>query len=387
MDDRPTRDATTTAESGVRHLPLLDGLRGIAVLLVLWDHAPRALFPQWLREVGRLRNTGNFGVDLFFVLSGFLITRLLLAGREAGVPVRYFLLRRACRIFPIYYLLLLALGLLRPHPEIAWCALYLSNYHGVLADLPPSWLRHTWSLCVEEHFYACWPLVVSFLPPRSSRRVILAVVVPGALLAAVALVLLPANGRFDRLELIRYGTQCRVLSLAVGALFAYHEASFRTRARSWLAAAALAFAAAAGLSLAAPAIGAALQRTFALPFPARDWGVLTGFVATTLASSATLASVLALRGRDWRPIALLEARPLRAVGRISYGLYLYHVPLFAALGIHRLAQQGATWSVVAIVAALFAVATVSYLVIERPILRWASRFRRPPVVLRVAPAH
>jgi len=394
MKNVRTREATTTTAAEPRHLPILDGLRGIAVLLVLWDHAPRALFPEWLREVGRLRNTGNFGVDLFFVLSGFLITRILLAGREAGVPVRYFLLRRACRIFPIYYLLLLALALVRPHQEIGWCALYLSNYYGVVSDLPPSWLHHTWSLCVEEHFYAGWPLVVSFLPRLWSRRVIVAVVIPAALLSGLALVLLPtfdgasawlgarvAAGTidpFDRLEFILYGTQCRVLSLAVGALFAYHEASLRTRARSWLVAAALALVAATGLSVGAPAIGALLQRTFAPSLPAHDWSVFTGFVATTFASSATLAAVLALSGRAWRPMALLEARPLRAIGRISYGLYLFHVPLFQALGIHRLAQQGATWKVVGIFAALFAVAIVSYHVIERPILRWGSRWRQPP---------
>ena len=389
MKQERTREATA-AGSEPRHLPVLDGLRGIAVLLVLWDHAPAALFPQWVRELGRLRKPGNFGVDLFFVLSGFLITRILLAEREAGVPVRYFLLRRACRIFPIYYLLLLVLALLRPHPAIGWCAVYLSNYHGVFTDLPPSWLHHTWSLCVEEHFYACWPFLVSFLPWRRSRFAISVIVIPAALLSSVAIVLLPAFGvrdPSDRLGLILFGKQCRVLSLAVGALFAYHEPSFRTRTRSWLVAAALALVAAAGLSVASPAIGTALQRMFDLPFPARDWHVLTGFVATTLASSATLAGVLALRGRAWSPIALLEARPLRAIGRISYGLYLYHVPLFQALGAHRLAQQGETWKVLAIFAALFAIATTSYLVIERPILRWGSRFRRAPVVLREASAH
>lgn len=376
------------------HLPALDGLRALAVLLVLWDHAPGAVQPAWMSALAKWRNPGNFGVDLFFVLSGFLITRILLAERAAGVPVRYFLARRACRIFPIYYLLLAAMAWTRPSAEVGWSALYLSNLTGALFDTPRSGLHHTWSLCVEEHFYALWPLLVSFLPARASRRVIALLVVPGALLTGVLLVVLPAIGplwqpiesaiaagtidRFDRLGLLLFGTPCRVLALAIGALFAYHEATLVARWRRSVTVAAAAVAAAALLSTATPALCAALGRALPLPFPASDWRVLIGVVATTLASSATLLAVLALSGRASRATRWLAFAPLQAIGRISYGLYLFHLPFLRAFDVHRRAREGATIEVVALFAGLFALATLSYLLIERPILRFARRFRQPP---------
>ncbi len=86
-----------------RHLPTLDGLRGIAVLLVLWCHVPLMVpgYPEWLHLAYWLIGPGGLGVEIFFVLSGFLITRILLHERQHGAPVRWFLLRRLLRIFPI----------------------------------------------------------------------------------------------------------------------------------------------------------------------------------------------------------------------------------------------------------------------------------------------
>ena len=86
------------------HIPELDGLRGIAVLMVLWVHLQIGAFGPAVARLRTLLLPGDFGVDLFFVLSGFLITRILLVDRSVGVPVRYFVMRRFLRIFPIYYL-------------------------------------------------------------------------------------------------------------------------------------------------------------------------------------------------------------------------------------------------------------------------------------------
>lgn len=386
--------------TSARHVPALDGLRGIAVLLVLWDHAPQSIFPAWMREFATSRHPGGFGVDLFFVLSGFLITRILLAERESGVPVRYFLLRRALRIFPVYYLLLAALALYRPSADIAWCAVYLSNFTSSLLDASPNWLHHTWSLCVEEHFYSVWPLLVAFLPLRWSARLVGLVVIPGALLAGVVLVALPAiepawswigaqveSGRIDRFQrlgLVLFGTQCRVLSLAVGAQLAFHEERIRARPGRGVAVALLGLFAASGLSASTPALCAALGRWFDLPFPAQDWRVLAGVLATTLATSSTMLLVVAAEGWARSPLRWLSFAPLRAVGRISYGLYLYHLPLFQFLAIHKWGKQGDALRVWGIVAALFAVATLSYLLFERPILRFAARFRTAPRDRRTA---
>src|SRR5262249_34220180 len=127
-----------------RHIPVLDGLRGIAVLLVLWSHVPLVTpgYPQWLQWAHVAVGPGCPGVEIFFVASGFLMPRILLAERERGLAVRWFLLRRVLRIFPIYYLLLAVMLAVDPRPEIAWCALYLSNLQSIL-DLTPNWpLQH-----------------------------------------------------------------------------------------------------------------------------------------------------------------------------------------------------------------------------------------------------
>jgi peptidoglycan/LPS O-acetylase OafA/YrhL len=374
------------------HIPVLDGLRGLAVLLVLWDHAPQTIFPESLASIGRTAHFGNFGVDLFFVLSGFLITRILLVEREAGVPVRWFLIRRAARIFPIYYLLLVAMTFLRPHPDIKWCAVYLSNYSTMLTEPggPPSFLRHTWSLCVEEHFYACWPLLVGFLPTVWSRRIILLGVIPFSIVSGVLLLLLPAtpawsivqgwidSGRvaqFDAPGIVLFGTQTRVLSLALGSLFAYHEEAIRRHAGRALAIAAAAMLAAFAVSRSTPRLCAGLETTFGLPFPVESWQWLARIIATSMATSSTLLAVIATEQIRFSPTRFLTIAPLRGVGRISYGIYLFHLPIFGLLGIHRYGARNDDLAVWAVIAALFAVATLSYFVIERPILRWASGFR------------
>jgi len=323
--------------------------------------------------------------------------------RETGVPVRYFMLRRAARIFPIYYLLLLALTFVHPHPSIKWCALYLSNYHGPLSDSPPdSWLQHTWSLCVEEHFYSCWPLLVTFLPLRWSRRLILGVIVPGAILSGVILTLLPQIGplsrgvqslidagtidRFARLGLVLFGTQTRILSLALGALLAYHENTLRRRVGRSLLLAGVGLAAALALSMSTPRICSSLQEVFGRPFPLQEWSVLSRVVSTSLATSSTLLIVIAIEGLRHSPLGFLSWTPLRAIGRISYGLYLFHITFFQFLGIHRLARQGETLRAWSVIVTLLLVSTLSYLAVERPILRWSSRFRSARITTSVPPS-
>src|SRR5262249_44746682 len=153
MQPRAPLPHPRAAAAGVSWLPILDGLRAVAVLLVLWAHVAPDLpgYPAALAAARALIDPGSLGVDLFFVLSGFLITRILLAERASGHAVGWFLLRRALRILPAYWLLLGLMWCLRPGPEMPWCALYLANFWFIAHDV---WspLKHTWSLSVEEHF-------------------------------------------------------------------------------------------------------------------------------------------------------------------------------------------------------------------------------------------
>ncbi|MBZ0154267.1 MAG: acyltransferase [Planctomycetes bacterium] len=356
-----------------RHVPSLDGLRAIAVLLVLWCHVPRDMpgYPTWLALASFWAEPGELGVELFFALSGFLITRILINERDGGVPVRWFLLRRLLRIFPIYYLLLAVMLWSRPANEIGWCALYLGNVGEVFA--PPLCLgplAHTWSLCVEEHFYLLWPLVVAFTQDRTARRVLTFVVIPlavlGALVTSLSLPIEVANLAITRLSPIRF------LTLACGALVAFAETGLIANPRALTRR---------GLGLAVA--GLALQPSFwfvVLPvalLQVQWWPIELGATVTrlhmALLSTGILMLCLAPSRTGVAPQRLLTTAPLRGIGRISYGLYLYHLPLFQAL---LYAPATPTGPRVALALLLtLAAATLSYWLIERPILRYAARFR------------
>ena len=349
----------------VTHLPILDGLRAVAVLLVLWAHVNPHVpgYPEWLQAL-RMWDAGAQGVDLFFVLSGFLITRILLAEKQLGRPVRHFMLRRMLRIFPIYYLLLLIMWFVRGGPELPWCALYLSNiysfYHG-----HTGWLEHTWSLCVEEHFYLLWPPVVAFCTRGVALRVMLYLVIPfGLLFGAFLVVELAPEQLFRGLH---YLSPVRFLSLGMGCLMAFGEARITAQRGRWTL-----------LGLGLCAVGVLLTPPVLVPilidmemvYIARpDLAPVPNLLSAMSLSSGLLLCCIAAGARS--PLQVLKVAPLRAIGRISYGLYLYHWPIFALMY-----GPGASGTDALLAIALsFAAATLSYWVIERPVLRFGDRFR------------
>ncbi len=165
-----------------RRLPTLDGVRGLAVLMVLLFHFIGGVQPTNTIEqiVVRATNYGSYGVELFFVLSGFLITGILYDSRENPRYFRNFYMRRVLRIFPLYYGVLILVFLVAPlvpmlrGPTLdtlldrqAWAWLYAVNVHIALAgEWSFSYLQHFWSLAIEEHFYLFWPFVVYALVRR-----------------------------------------------------------------------------------------------------------------------------------------------------------------------------------------------------------------------------
>ena len=184
------------------HIRALDGLRGFALLLVFGYHAlSRELVSTSLAGTlaKKIALTGWVGVDLFFVLSGFLITSILLDARTAGNYLRVFYARRALRIFPLYYLVLAASLLLMPD-HFGWKAqiFYWFNLSNLVTAFHPlliPYLAHFWSLAIEEQFYLVWPALVLLLRPRA-----LAALCGGVLVAVFAARNLPAilalNQRF-----------------------------------------------------------------------------------------------------------------------------------------------------------------------------------------------
>jgi peptidoglycan/LPS O-acetylase OafA/YrhL len=351
-------------------IPALDGLRGIAVLLVVAAHVPSRALPEGQAGhlFGELFDAGGYlGVDIFFVMSGFLITRILLVGMEMGAPLRFFLARRALRIFPIYFLTLAGFALFAYDPVLPWAAAYLTNYYLAFhtTTLP---ITHLWSLAVEEHFYLLWPLVVSRLGLGAARRVVFGVVLPGAIVSSVLLLALEMPGAG---HLIYKGTQSRIFSLGLGAAVALYEG--RVRARPWsqriwgLL-----------LGLGAPVlVGASI---FALRFGSGQLGFVLAYASISL---LLLLAVLAASDRGEPLARALSRGPLPAVGKVSYGLYLYHPIVFAGLDRILTGSLSPSWTSFGVAAALgfgasYLVAAASYRWVETPFLLQKARFEPAP---------
>lgn len=317
-------------------IPALDGLRGLAILLVLAGH-----LPHFHGELAR------FGVDLFFLLSGFLITRILLYNKEHGVPLRHFLARRAVRIFPIYYLTLLVVGMWLGFGDwLLYTATYTFNLVSPDKVPPPLW--HTWSLCVEEHFYLIWPLLVMYLTTQTSHRVAVRAVL---VITAVAVVYREFGAALHLDEPMAYhmrnSTFFRAMSLLVGSLLAFHETQWRGSRRWGLAA------------IVFLVLGLAV---FNMPGDAIDFHIE--------AFNTLMGSLLAALGVFIVSVNLLprlfSLSPLRWTGKISYGLYLYHWPIYMGLvfGIDRPRYT---------LPLTFAIAAVSFYLLEAPLLQWVRR--------------
>jgi len=340
----------------------LDKLRGIAVLLVLFTHTPNVLKGQIALWFQAYFEPGYIGVDLFFALSGFLITRILLADKERGATMRGFWIRRAVRIFPAAYLTLAVVAVWRPGPELPWVATYTSNFY-FLGQHAPSPLGHTWSLAVEEHFYLVWPLLLFGLSRSKSLLVILGGLIP---LAAATAWFVIARYPAEQLAYLGHITPARILTLALGSLLAFAEPQLRERPRRW---------AAAGL------VGLVVGYTWAFagfmsPALRSTVGFHHLFGFALFSSSVVLLFIEADRLTLPRATAALGT-PLAFIGRVSYGLYLYHLPIFYAFGVRDHAAGGTLSGgrMALAISTSFVVAVVSYYSFERPLLRWGRRFR------------
>ncbi len=376
--------AGTAPERGDRlpYWPGLDGVRAFAVVGVLLFHAGVTWLPG-----------GLLGVDVFFVLSGFLITSLLLDERlrTGGISLRAFWAGRVRRLLPALLLLLLAvagcaslvaangdLGKLR---DDALAALfYVANWRFAFSGQDyfdrfgdPSPLLHLWSLGVEEQFYLLWPLLVLLVARRTRRpnRAVGLMALVLALASTGLLAWLESRGA-DRSRLY-YGTDTRAMTLLVGATLACIVFAPRGRHRQRFSERPLGRVLLAGLGL----VGAGTLGYIVATVHGEDARLYSGgFGVVALATAAVLASVV-LRPRA--PLSrLLALPPLVAIGRISYGLYLWHWPIFLVLDPGRTALDGAALLGVRLAATLV-IATASYVLVEKPIRqsRRPGRWRMP----------
>ena len=345
----------------MKYVPQLDSLRALAVFLVINTH--------WL---GGFWSFGQHGVMIFFVLSGFLITYILLDVSENShnkiKSIRQFVVRRALRIFPIYYLFILAffiMGIPFMRQNFVWFFTYTSNIkYFLLGEFPEGLFSHLWSLAVEEQFYLFWPFLILFFRSKTLPYIISSLIIIGGL---------------SRIFFYSFGAQLFDSTfsytlttsysdtLGIGALLAYFYYFYSSKLK------------AINPNLIGVCSILLLGVYNGLSF--FEFKLLTMFLMNTVFSFASSAVILFLISSPKTNYLnrLFSWSVFIFIGKISYGLYLYHkvIPWLigyscAKLGVEEPAPLPLYWMSLIL---LFTVAICSYYFIEAPINKHKSRFK------------
>ncbi len=386
---------------GTQHFRPLDGLRGVAVSMVFWCHYGQTFKGTWW---------GWTGVDLFFVLSGFLITGILFDAPRIHGYFSTFYKRRSLRIFPLYFcfwgvvlLVKLALRLKWPFIDLAWLG-YLGNFlplvaihRGIDGDFYTNlWLHniqsagnhativigHFWSLCVEEQFYLVWPVLVWFCRSRRALMWLCGAGVAGTLLLRIALnVLLPASAL--NTDLIYKLTFTRADTLLMGAWLALYLRRGSPMPARHAAIAYLAGASALLLLVASPMY---FHTTPADRF-APHWLSTYGFSLPGIIGVSVLVAAIRLVSVQ----EVLMWKPLLALGKVSYGFYVLHLVL---IGLFPQTVQPGSFPRLSIGLVLFvgtwSLSAISFRLLEQPFLRlkdrWAPAREAPVTGTSASPA-
>jgi peptidoglycan/LPS O-acetylase OafA/YrhL len=363
---------------GFGYKPGLDGLRAVAVVSVMAYHFGATWAPG-----------GFLGVDLFFVLSGYLITSLLVIEWDGTSTIAFgaFWARRARRLLPALVLVLVAIAIWSALDasrdqlstirwDSIWTLFYGANWRFIATgqsyfDLfrDPSPLRHAWSLAIEEQFYLVWPIVAfCCLRLARGRRWVLA----GACIAGIVASTLLMARWYDAADPSRsyYGTDARAGQLLLGALLALVLVRWSPRTAAERN----------GIQAAGVAGAVFCVWAFASTSDHQSWLYHGGFLVFAVAVAAVIAAVVQPRRSALH--SLLTLRPVIWVGAISYGLYLWHWPVAVALTEGHSGLSGVRLAI-ARVGVTLAAATLSYYFLELPIRR--GRWLRGPATRAVVP--
>ncbi|MEW6583771.1 MAG: acyltransferase, partial [Actinomycetota bacterium] len=349
-------------------MPGVDGLRAVAVAAVVAFH----LGAGWLPG-------GFLGVDVFFVISGYLITSLLLAEREATgrVDLKRFWVRRARRLLPAVFVMLAVVlavmvvlhagELARLRGAVAASVGYVTNWYFVAADVPyfeqfgrPSVVLHLWSLAVEEQFYLVWPPVLAVGLAVAGRRVMTAVAVAAA--AGSVVLAWVMFDPFEAADRIYYGTDTRAVGLLVGVALAFRLPAGRlgpVGARRRRVSDVVGLAAAAALAVTFVRLDETGARLYQGGF------LVTALVTAALIAAAAQPGTVTGRVLGWAPFAWVGVR--------SYGIYLWHWPVIQLTRPDRDVPLDGPVLAAVQVALTVAVAAASYRWVEAPFRRHGLR--------------
>lgn len=351
-----------------KHYPGLDALRGVAILLVVFFHY--FAFP-----------IGWIGVDLFFVLSGFLITQTLLELKEDPNYFRQFFIRRILRIFPVYFLTLIVFFSTAPYlfsekgpgtvyayytQNEVWFWTFMQNWLFIKKGLPPEpYLQHFWSLAIEEQFYLCWPFLVLWVNNVFILRKLVTVIFFAGLFVRLAIWFYPVGH-----DAFYYHTLARIDSLAAGAFLStsvYLGKRFLKKQ----------------VSLIVAAFAAMLFLSYLL---FRNWRLDNAVFATAGYSVSALFFAVVCQWLMATRYPFPNKSALVFFGRISYGLYVYHIPvllvvsfLFQKYAAHLLRQLPlpAYFTAIVSLGVSTGLSLISFKLVEQPALKLKKKLLYP----------
>jgi peptidoglycan/LPS O-acetylase OafA/YrhL len=359
----------------MKRIKSLDGIRAISILLLLSAHGLGTVNPTTLskNEYNLLYTEGGFSIVNFFVISGYLITKMLLVEREkrGNISLRNFYLRRLFRIFPVFYLYIIVMivlkvffipALFENYTIVGFASLYLWNYvhvfniHASASDHVTSIFGHFWSLAIEEQFYLIWPIMLIKLNVGTLKKVVIILILITPLLRAAAFFLIPGDrGKPDIMILLAGGN-----SILIGCFGALIENTnfFKEKLLNVIYNKSLIFFTAIFLFIISPLLAVYLRAPYIVP------------VGNTLISVCILILLFWLVYVPSKISDFFNTKAMVHLGLLSYSIYVWQQPFLNGethFWFNRFPQN---------IPLIFATAYISYYVVEMPVLKLKKRFER-----------